>query len=103
MLDESDQTDADRIHEGYQQRYEKERRASYALVLFGLLSFAAILTVMVMHRAGMGNGTLSGIEPGAGGNTTQIEQKKDEPAATTLNPEKMQTAPMPKQLDNPVR
>jgi hypothetical protein len=103
MQDDSDQTEADRIHEGYQRRYEKERRASYALVLFGLLSLAAIVTVMFMHRTGMGGGNLANIEPGAGGNTTQIEQKKDNPAAPTRTPDKTQTTPTPNQLDNPLQ
>ena len=83
MQDDSDQTDADRIHEGYQQRYEKERRASYALVTFGLLSFAAIVAVMFMHHLGMGTGTLSNIEPGAGSGLSA-------PDTNTLQPDSPQ-------------
>jgi hypothetical protein len=103
MQDDSDQTDADRIHEGYQQRYEKERRASYALVMFGLLSFVAIVVVMFIHRTGTGNGNLANIEPGAGTNATQIEQQTQNPAAPTRSMEKTRTTPTPNQLDNPVQ
>ena len=103
MQDDSDQTDADRIHEGYQQRYEKERRASYALVMFGLLSFVAIVAVMFMHHLGMGRNTLANIEPGAGGNTTQVERQKDNPAAPTRMRENTQTRPLPNQLENPAQ
>src|SRR5882724_8127194 len=102
MQDDCDQTDADRIHEGYQQRYEKERRASYALVMFGLLSFVAIVVAMFMHHARIGNGALANIEPGAG-NATQIEQRSQNPAAPTRSMEKTRTTPTPNQLDNPVR
>src|SRR5262245_41115267 len=73
MQDEADRAEADRIHEGYQQRYQKERRASYMLALFGLLAFVAVAVVMFMHRYMNTNpSNIINIEPAAGSNM-QIE------------------------------
>src|SRR3569832_1160268 len=70
MQDDYDRTEADRTHEGYQQRYEKERHASYVLVIFGLLAFVAIAGLMFMRHTGVGTGNYANIEPAAGANTT---------------------------------
>jgi hypothetical protein len=75
MQDDSDLTDADRTHEGYQQRYKKERRASYMVVLFGLFVVAAVVVVMFTHRyTNIGAGNLANVEPAAGQVDRSLQQ-----------------------------
>jgi hypothetical protein len=70
---EADRADADRIHEGYQHRYEKERRASYMVALFGILAIAAVVVVMFMHRyIGNGASNLANVEPAAGSSDMNV-------------------------------
>jgi hypothetical protein len=69
MQDESDSTEADRIHEGYQQRYKKERKASYALATFGLLAFVAVGVLAFMNHMNYGAANYASYEPGEGFST----------------------------------
>lgn len=85
MQDESDRADTDRVHEGYQQRYEKERRASYGLVIFALLAFCFIAVGAFMHHVGFGAASLTNIEPSAG-TTTDEETNAQVPAETPNEP-----------------
>ena len=101
MQEDLDNTDADRVHEGYLQRYEKERRASYALATFGLLSFVAVAVAMVMHHNMNTTALLSNIEPASG--STAIESKSvDNPEAQpSKNPDTISPRMVQPDNDNP--
>ncbi len=83
MMDDSDQTDADRAHEGYERRYEKERRASYGVVIFGLLAFVVVVIAAFMHHSGFGTTNYSNIEPAAGDNTVMTAPADNSGTNTT--------------------
>jgi hypothetical protein len=86
MQDDSDQTDADRAHEGYQQRYEKERRASYGVVIFGLLAFVVAILAAFMHHMGFGANGYANIEPAAGdANTIAVPAPADNSGMNTTD------------------
>lgn len=74
MQDESDRADADRGHEGYQERYKKERKASYVLATFGLLAFVAVGALMFMNHMNYGAVNYASYEPGEGFSTGAPER-----------------------------